>query len=641
MNKIKEFERSPYLEDHRNDPVKWNVWGKEIFEISKKEDRPLFITIGYSTCHWCHVMQNESFMNSDISRLLNEKYIPVVVDREERPDVDSFYMETSQIMNGSGGWPLNVLALPDGRPFQVFTYLPQSGSRENPGLLEILTTISEIWQKERGRIMDAADQISSVLLAPDKSMEGEIDIDETARVLQSLYDRVNGGFGTSPKFPNFPYLMFLMNYMRLKNNKNFTYIVQKTLKNIRNGGIYDQVGYGIHRYSTDPEWKVPHFEKMLYDQAMAILAFTQFYRLTGDKEYLGVAREIINFVNSEMMTENGFYASGLDADFNGKEGEYYTWKEEEIKEKLGKEDVETVEQNYYYERDYEGRIVFRRREIVNVSAERAESLMKVNKKLLDIRNKRGEVKKDDKAILSWNSMLLSSMVQFSKSASGEFREDIVKMGDRIMKAFLDQGKVYRTIRKNITGIEGMLEDYAYYSNLMIDLYELTFDRKYLKEAVRILEMVGERFFDSERGGFFATENTQDKPVRRGKERLDIIYPSGESILYSVLEKVYLLTGSETYSQMADSILHSRHNDIVRNPLSSIFLLSCAMFRDKVKRVEIPENLRENALKDLNKRNYPDIVLYEGESEVQVCDDKSCRFHGKELKDAVEYLDKGV
>lgn len=641
MNKIKEFERSPYLEDHRNDPVKWNVWGKEIFEISKKEDRPLFITIGYSTCHWCHVMQNESFMNSDISRLLNEKYIPVVVDREERPDVDSFYMETSQIMNGSGGWPLNVLALPDGRPFQVFTYLPQSGSRENPGLLEILTTISEIWQKERGRIMDAADQISSVLLAPDKSMEGEIDIDETARVLQSLYDRVNGGFGTSPKFPNFPYLMFLMNYMRLKNNKNFTYIVQKTLKNIRNGGIYDQVGYGIHRYSTDPEWKVPHFEKMLYDQAMAILAFTQFYRLTGDKEYLGVAREIINFVNSEMMTENGFYASGLDADFNGKEGEYYTWKEEEIKEKLGKEDVETVEQNYYYERDYEGRIVFRRREIVNVSAERAESLMKVNKKLLDIRNKRGEVKKDDKAILSWNSMLLSSMVQFSKSASGEFREDIVKMGDRIMKAFLDQGKVYRTIRKNITGIEGMLEDYAYYSNLMIDLYELTFDRKYLKEAVRILEMVGERFFDSERGGFFATENTQDKPVRRGKERLDIIYPSGESILYSVLEKVYLLTGSETYSQMADSILHSRHNNIVRNPLSSIFLLSCAMFRDKVKRVEIPENLRENALKDLNKRNYPDIVLYEGESEVQVCDDKSCRFHGKELKDAVEYLDKGV
>lgn len=641
MSNEEKFRRSAYLEEHRSDPVKWNIWGEEAFEISKKENKPLFITIGYSTCHWCHVMQNESFRNEKISKFLNENYIPIVVDREERPDVDSFYMEISQIMNGNGGWPLNVIALPDRRPFQVFTYMPPFGSQGNPGLSDLLNTISEIWKSERGRITDAADQISSIALAPDKPIPGEINIEETVETVQSLYDRTNGGFGTSPKFPNFPYLIFLMNYMRLKNNKSLSYIVQKTLKNIRNGGIYDQVGHGLHRYSTDSEWKIPHFEKMLYDQAMAIFAFTQFFRLIGEEDFLDVSKEIIEFVDRDMKTEDGFYAAGLDADFNGMEGEYYTWSDEEIKNNLQASDGRVLEQNYYLERDLENRKVLRRRETVNASRERAELLKDTNKKLLELRSAKGNLKKDDKAILSWNSMLLSSMLQFSKSSSGEFSEEVIKIGNEIMISFSTDGKVYRTIRNGIKGVDGMLEDYAYYSNLMVDLYEFTFDERYLREAIKILGMIREKFFDTERGGFYSVENIKDKPVRRGKERLDIIYPSGESVLYVVLEKMYLLTSSDAYREMSDSILHSRLNDIVRNPLSSIFLLSFIMFRGKMKKIEIPANLRSAALKALGDKDYPEVVLSKGKNSIEVCDDKACQFHGKAIEEMIEYLNGNI
>ncbi|MEM3246727.1 MAG: DUF255 domain-containing protein, partial [Thermoplasmatales archaeon] len=401
--KNEDFERSPYLASHKSDPVAWNIWSEELFKVAKEKDKPIFITIGYSTCHWCHVMQEESFRDRDIANILNTEYIPVVVDREERPDVDSFYMNVSQLMNGNGGWPLNVIAMPDGRPFQVFTYIPPRDSGEM-GLLGLLRAISEIWKNERGRIIDAADQVSSILLIRNKGDAGEIDFDSVAETLRGMYDRSNGGFGSAPKFPNFTYLMYLINYMDYKGNKNLSYLVEKTLMAIRNGGIYDQVGYGIHRYSTDSEWKIPHFEKMLYDQAMALETYTSFYRFSGDKKYLKVAGEIEEFVERE-MTRDGLLISGLDADFNGEEGLFYTWTQDELLS-FGNKEYDMINRCYYFEKLPSGRIVLRRREVV------PEFIDNVNEMLRNRRAERGNVRTDDKFILSWNAMYLNSLIHY-------------------------------------------------------------------------------------------------------------------------------------------------------------------------------------------------------------------------------------
>ncbi len=630
------FLRSPYLEDHKDDPVKWNVWGDEIFEKSKREDKPLFITIGYSTCHWCHVMQRESFRDDEVSRILNENYIPVVVDREERPDVDSFYMEVSQMMNGNGGWPLNVIAMPDGRPFQVFTYLPARDSDANGGMVGILTAISEIWKSERGRIIEATDQVSSIILSPDKEMEGDIRIEDAVETLQSMYDRKNGGFGDQPKFPNFPYLLFLMNYMHSRRSKNLSYLIEKTLKNMRNGGIYDQVGYGLHRYSTDSEWKIPHFEKMLYDQALMIQVYTQFYRFTGDRSYLDVAGEVAEFVKRGMINSDGFYASGLDADFNGKEGEYYTWTDEEMKEKFDADTRKRIEEAYYFDRDMENRIVLRRREIFNVSKDKIKALRELNSVILEERNRRGVPKMDDKAVLSWNAMLLSSLLSYSMSNDGNF-DYVVALSDRLISSFSSGKKLYRTIRKGMKGVEGLLEDYAYFISLMLDLFEVTGKRGYLTEAIEKFEEAKNRFLDLRDGGFFNSTEGSYKTILRNKERLDIIYPSGESVLYSALERLYMITGVEEFKEFSESILHSRRNEMLRNPLSSVHLLSSFLFKGKIRKIEVPEGKREEFIRETGRRFMPDIVAVPGGDVFQVCDERSCQFTGKSISEALEFI----
>ncbi len=637
MNNEENFLRSPYLEDHRSDPVRWNVWDDKLFERSKGEDKPLFITIGYSTCHWCHVMQKESFRDEEVSRILNEDFVPVVVDREERPDVDSFYMNVSQVMNGSGGWPLNVIAMPDGRPFQVFTYLPARDSERGGGMVGVLSAISEIWKSERGRIIEATDQVSSIILSPDKEMEGDIRFDDSLETLQSMYDRKNGGFGEQPKFPNFPYLLFLMNYMHSKKLKNLSYMVEKTLKNMRNGGIYDQVGYGLHRYATDSEWKIPHFEKMLYDQAMAIQTYTQYYRFSGDKSFLEVAGEIVEFVNKEMKNSDGFYDSGLDADFNGNEGEYYTWTDKELEAKFDADTRKRIEESYYFDRDLEDRIVFRRRELFNVSKDKIKSLKELNKVILEERNRRGTPKKDDKAILSWNSMLVSSMLSHSISNDRKGFEEIIETSKKLMNSFSKGELLFRTVRNGVQGVEGLLEDYAYYSSLMIDLYEATGDKKYLSEAIKKVNTVKDKFLDAKDGGFFASPEGKFKTMLKNKDRLDIIYPSGESVLYAVLEKLYLVTGAEEFREFSDSILHSRRNEILRSPLSSVFLLSALLFNGKNKRIEIPAQFKEEYLSASGKMYLPNIVSVPGNDVIQICDDKSCQLTSTELSEALEFI----
>ncbi len=639
MKNEEEFKRSPYLEEHNSDPVRWNLWGEEAFSLAKREDKPLFITIGYSTCHWCHVMQRESFQDEEISKILNEEYVPVVVDREERPDVDSFYMGVSQMMNGSGGWPLNVIAMPDGRPFQVFTYLPAREPGGNGGMEGILKAISEIWKSERGRIIEAADQISSIILSPEKAVEGEIGLDEAVQTLQSIYDRKNGGFGDQPKFPNFPYILFLMNYMHAKRTRNISYIVEKTLRNMRNGGIFDQIGYGFHRYSTDAEWKVPHFEKMLYDQAMAIQTYTQYYRLSGDRAFLEIAGEVADFVKREMRTSDGLYLSGLDADFNGSEGEYYTWTDQQLSESFDAEARKMIEESYYLDRDPENRIVLRRREIFNVSPEKVKVLRELNRKMLQVREKRGSPKRDDKAILCWNSMLLSSLLSYSVSNHKEGFDEIIATSEKLMKMFSGDGVMYRTVRDGMRGVEALLEDYAYYSSLMIDLYEFTGEKRYLSEAIEKTNTIRERFFDANGGGFFTSSEGKFRGVFKNRDRLDIIYPSGESVLFMVLEKLYLITGVEDFRELSNSILQSRRNEIIRNPLSSVFMLSSVMFKGRLKKIEVPPEMMKEFLDRVGMKFFPNVISVPGEGRLQICDEKSCQYSGSSLDDAMEFLSR--
>ena len=639
MKSEENFERSPYLEEHKSDPVKWNIWSESLFEMAKKVDKPLFITIGYSTCHWCHVIQKESFRDEEISRIINENYIPVVVDREERPDIDSFYMHVSQIMNGSGGWPLNVIAMPDGRPFQVFTYLPARETGGNGGMEGILKAISDIWKSERGRIIEAADQVSSITLVPEKEVEGEIRFEDSLEILQNMYDRKNGGFGDQPKFPNFPYILFLMKYMHSKKIKNLSYLVEKTLRNMRNGGIYDQVGYGLHRYSTDSEWKIPHFEKMLYDQAMAIEAYTQYYRFSGDNSFLEVAGEIVEFVNREMKNTDGFYDSGLDADFEGNEGYYYTWTDDELKEEFDEETRKKIEESYYFDRDMENRIVLRRRELFNVSRDKVKSLKELNGIILKVRNERGTPKKDDKAILAWNAMLLSSMLSYSISMQMKGIDEIVDTSRRLMKSFSSGSKLYRTVRKGSKGVEALLEDYAYYLSLMLDLYEATGEKEFLSEALEKMNIVKEKFLDKMEGGFYSSPEGELKTITRNKDRLDIIYPSGESVLYDVLERLFLITGAEEFREFADSIFHSRRNEMLRNPLSSVYLLSSLVSKGKEMKIEIPDKLRKDLLSEIGRRYIPNVLVVPGFEFIQICDDKSCKFKGNDLKEAIDFITK--
>ena len=640
MKSQENFERSPYLEEHKSDPVKWNIWSDGLFEMAKKVDKPLFITIGYSTCHWCHVIQKESFRDEEISRIINENYIPVVVDREERPDIDSFYMHVSQIMNGSGGWPLNVIAMPDGRPFQVFTYLPARETGGNGGMEGILKAISDIWKSERGRIIEAADQVSSITLVPEKEVEGEIRFEDSLEILQNMYDRKNGGFGDQPKFPNFPYILFLMKYMHSKKIKNLSYLVEKTLRNMRNGGIYDQVGYGLHRYSTDSEWKIPHFEKMLYDQAMAIEAYTQYYRFSGDNSFLEVAGEIVEFVNREMKNTDGFYDSGLDADFEGNEGYYYTWTDDELKEEFDEETRKKIEESYYFDRDMENRIVLRRRELFNVSRDKVKSLKELNGIILKVRNERGTPKKDDKAILAWNAMLLSSMLSYSITMQMKGIDEIVDTSRRLMKSFSSGSKLYRTVRKGSKGVEALLEDYAYYISLMLDLYEATGEKEFLSEALEKMNKVNEKFLDKMEGGFYSSPEGELKTITRNKDRLDIIYPSGESVLYDVLERLFLITGAEEFREFADSIFHSRRNEMLRNPLSSVYLLSSLVSKGKEMKIEIPDKLRKDLLSEIGRRYIPNVLVVPGSEFIQICDDKSCKFKGNDLKEAIDFITKG-
>lgn len=562
-------EKSPYLLQHADNPVHWHPWGDEAFEIARRENKPVFLSIGYSTCHWCHVMAHESFEDKGVADLLNRDFVAVKVDREERPDIDRVYMTVCQSITGSGGWPLTIFMTPEGKPFFAGTYFPKQTRSGQIGMMDLLPKISQLWQA-RGRDIEASsDKILSMLRREESAKAGsEPDrelLDECFNDLSRRFDPEYGGFGEAPKFPSPHQLLFLLRYWKRTKNTAALSMVEKTVKMMRMGGIFDHAGLGFHRYSTDREWKVPHFEKMLYDQAMIALACLEAFQATRSTFYAEVAREILSYVMLEMTGPDGGFFSAQDADSEGVEGKYYLWTADELAKALDTEDTKLALRVFNISPGGNfpesakskpgGNILFMSKpleELVNETGIEYDGLKKrleqVRKRLYAARNERVRPLKDDKVLTDWNGLMIAAFARAGQVLGEEIYSAIAaKAADFIlakMSARVGAGK--RTLlhrsRAGQAAIDGMLDDYAFMVWGLIELYSSNFQPEYLKKALEINEALLDHFRDRKDGGFYFTPDFGEKLIIRRKEVYDGAIPSGNSVALMNLLRLAGITG---------------------------------------------------------------------------------------------------
>ena len=580
-------QKSPYLLQHAANPVNWYPWGNEAFKKAKEENKPVFLSIGYSTCHWCHVMAHESFEDDDVAAMLNESFISIKVDREERPDIDGIYMTVCQMLTGSGGWPLTIIMTPDKKPFFAGTYFPKNSRFGRIGMSELLPRIKELWETRRKDVFKSADEITSALQtsAPGEKFDlNEKIFDDAFAHFFDLYDKENGGFGNAPKFPTPHNLMFLLRYWKRKDNPQALEMVTNTLKNMRAGGIYDQLGYGFHRYSTDKLWLVPHFEKMLYDQALLCMAYTEAYLATGENIFGNTAHEILTYILRDMTSSEGAFFSAEDADSEGEEGKYYVWKEEEIKDITGIE-FEFVKNIFDIRPDgnwieqsagkTNGTNILHTnpdiRALVGELGIRENILIdKINdakEKLFKKRNGRIRPLKDDKILTDWNSLMISALAkayqaygkkEYLTAAESAVRFIFNKLSD-------EKGRLLHRYRDGESGLPASLDDYSFLISALIDVYESNFYSEYLNKAIQLNDYLLKHFWDDKYGGFFfAGDENSDLPVRQ-KEIYDGAVPSGNSVAMLNLLKLSRLTGNEDLEEKAYKIAEAFSKNFSNSP----------------------------------------------------------------------------
>ncbi|MDD2754761.1 MAG: thioredoxin domain-containing protein [Methanothrix sp.] len=565
-------EKSPYLLQHAHNPVHWYPWSEEAFQAAAREDKPIFLSVGYSTCHWCHVMAHESFEDPVVADLMNQAFICIKVDREERPDIDQIYMSVAQAMTGRGGWPLTIIMTPEKKPFFAATYIPKTGRHGQAGLMEIIPRIQELWDKNRKELSGSADKILDYLQTQRQpSARGEdanLDAAYLARgyeALASIYDPQNGGFGTAPKFPSPHNLFFLLRYWHRTGDEQALQMVEETLQAMRMGGIYDHVGFGFHRYSTDGQWQVPHFEKMLYDQALMAIAYTECFQATRKEEYATVACEILDYVLRDMTDPQGGFFSAEDADSEGEEGKFYLWTAEGLKETLDNEEFKLlirlfdVHESGNFER--EGNILRLRSSIkdgafvLKISEpDLYERLELIRSKLFLAREKRVHPFKDDKILTDWNGLMIAALAKAAQALPGpkgaEYERATIKAADFILKETRTaDGRLLHRYRGE-AGIAANLDDYAFLIWGLLDLYETVFDTKYLKAALQLNQIMMQHFWDKDQGGlFFSADDAEDLLLRR-KEYYDGAIPSGNSIAMHNLLRLMHLTGQTELEEKA-------------------------------------------------------------------------------------------
>ena len=587
-NRLK-LEKSPYLLQHADNPVDWYAWGPEAFEKARKENKPIFLSIGYSTCHWCHVMAHESFENPEVARLMNEVFICIKVDREERQDIDNIYMRVCQMMTGSGGWPLTILMTPDKKPFFAGTYIPRESNHGRLGMLDLIPRIKEVWDTQHDEIIKSADQITEKLNMIAQSSSGS-ELDKST--LKAAYEQLNGryseqygGFGNAPKFPSPQNLLFLLRYWQSTNDEKALRMVVKTLQSMQNGGIYDHIGFGFHRYSTDSHWLVPHFEKMLYDQAMLAMAYIESYQATGIKEFEETAKEIFTYVMRDMTDEKGGFYSAEDADSEGVEGKFYVWTEEEVRHILKGDEADLIINVYSIDKNGNFRdeatgentganilhldkslteVAFKNKESVDGLKERVEAS---RQKLFAVRNKRVHPHKDDKILTDWNGLMIAALAKGAQAFDEpKYAEAAKRAADFILTGMRrEDGRILHRYRDGHTAILANVDDYAFLIWGLLELYETVFDVDYLQTALDLNSEMIKYFWDKQDGGFYFTAEDAEELIVRQKEIYDGAIPSGNSVAVSNLFRLSRITANTDFEDKANKIMLAFSKDVESAP----------------------------------------------------------------------------
>ena len=582
-------ESSPYLLQHATNPVDWYPWGKDAFEKARKEDKPIFLSIGYSTCHWCHVMEHESFADEEVAALLNQYFVSVKVDREERPDIDQVYMAVTQTITGQGGWPNNVFLTPDKKPFFAGTYFPKQTRWGINGLMELLPKIAAIWQNDRENVLKSAEQITNLLVNRTTSSPGDAFdqsiLDKARNQLADIYDPQYGGFGQAPKFPTPHILTFLLRRYHHNKDTQALAMVENTLTRMRLGGIHDHIGFGFHRYSTDGQWLVPHFEKMLYDQALLAMAYTEAYQATGKEFYARTVKEILTYILRDMTSNEGGFYSAEDADSEGVEGKFYLWTLPQIQKILGKKEAEIFKKIYNLETKGNfitpeatetagSNILHLKNELpfiagkLGVSEKQLQRRMEKNREtLFKERKKRVPPFKDDKILTDWNGLMIASLAKAGLVLEEpRYTSAAVRAADFLMLKLQDKNRrLVKRYRKGIGGLPAHLDDYAFVVWGFLELYEATLEVIYLQEAIRLNDQLLKHFWDQQGGGLFMTADDSEKLLIRNKKIFDGAIPSGNAVAALNLLRLGHMTGRENYLKKAEEISRAFSESVNRYP----------------------------------------------------------------------------
>jgi len=583
-------EKSPYLLQHARNPVDWYPWCDEAFERARRENRPVFLSVGYSTCHWCHVMARESFEDAEVARLMNETFVCIKVDREERPDVDGVYMTVCQLMTGSGGWPLTVFMTPDREPFFAGTYIPKESRHGRLGMMELIPGVRRVWKARRGDVRASAEKVMAAL----RNLSAEASTADAPGVaacraafdmLAGQFDEGHGGFGGAPKFPAPHHYLFLLRYGRRTGETKALEMVEKSLTAMRRGGVYDQLGYGFHRYATDPRWLLPHFEKMLYDQAMLSLAFLEAFQATGRPLYARTAEEIFTYVLRDLRAPEGGFCCAEDADSEGEEGKFYLWAEREIRDALEPDQAAVVievfgirkEGNFLDEAtgSRTGRNVLsmvRTLEeaagALSMPAEKARAAFEAaREKLLGLRGSRTRPGRDDKVLADWNGLMIAAL---ARGASVLGRRDWAEAASQAARFVLDRlrdgrGRLMHRWRDGEAAVAGMLDDHAFMIWGLLELYEATLEPGVLKTALELTDNTISHFHDDRDGGFFFTADDGETVLVRQKDSYDGAIPSGNSVMMLNLLRLSRITGRQDLESKAIGISRAVARSVAQSP----------------------------------------------------------------------------
>jgi len=608
-------ETSPYLLQHAHNPVDWYPWGEEALSKAKKEDKPILLSIGYSACHWCHVMEHESFEDEGIAKLMNEHFINIKVDREERPDLDTIYMTVVQMVTGSGGWPMTVFLTPDQIPFYCGTYFPPEDGYGKPSFRRVLVSMVQTFKEKRQTLHDSVETIVAELRKSNSlsNAKSDLNVDMLQRASSSLtadYDSLNGGFGQAPKFPPSMALSYLMRSYKREHEQKYLDIVTQSLTKMACGGIYDQLGGGFHRYSVDARWLVPHFEKMLYDNALLSRVYLDGFLLTKNNFYRQISQETLDYVMREMTSPEGGFYSSQDADSEGREGAFFLWDAKEVQSILGSEESEPFCRYYDItsEGNFEGQNILHVPRSIDVVAQlnrisvdrQLEIVQRGRQRLFETRETRIKPGRDDKVLTAWNGLMLRSFAEAANSLDREdYRQTAVRNAEFLLSTLYIDGRLFRSYKDGRARFNAYLEDYACLVDGLISLYEASFDLRWMLAAEELADQMILKFWDPDGGGFYFTSKDHESLIHRPKDFYDNATPSGNSVAACSLLRLWKLTGNERWSRHAVAILESVSDLLPRHPAAFPQLL-CGLdfYLGKTKEIAIIGDPSEKNTKEL-------------------------------------------